>query len=168
MVRAMSLVLFLIGDHGCISDVHVNGFPWWPVNLLLPTCSTGPPTFPTNHYSTRRNNIPWIYNVYISYICFCRSFDARTVSYPTNQNLRDYLSWRQADCHINNLYNTCFWSLVQQGGKTEQEAEQLLKVMLIISRIILIIWWWSIIILIWWWCILLNDGVFLQGNRFFW
>ena len=26
------------------------------------------------------------------------AFDARVVLYPTNQNLRDYLSWRQADC----------------------------------------------------------------------
>ena len=31
------------------------------------------------------------------------SFDARTVLYPNDQTLRDYLSWRQADCHINNL-----------------------------------------------------------------
>jgi tRNA(His) guanylyltransferase len=31
------------------------------------------------------------------------SFDARTVLYPTDQALRDYLSWRQVDCHINNL-----------------------------------------------------------------
>lgn len=31
------------------------------------------------------------------------SFDARTVLYPNDQSLRDYLSWRQADCHINNL-----------------------------------------------------------------
>jgi tRNA(His) guanylyltransferase len=31
------------------------------------------------------------------------SFDGRAVCYPTFQNLRDYLSWRQADCHINNL-----------------------------------------------------------------
>ena len=31
------------------------------------------------------------------------SFDARTVLYPNNEILRDYLSWRQADCHINNL-----------------------------------------------------------------
>jgi tRNA(His) guanylyltransferase len=31
------------------------------------------------------------------------SFDARTVLYPNNQTLRDYLSWRQVDCHINNL-----------------------------------------------------------------
>ena len=36
------------------------------------------------------------------------SFDARSVLYPSNRNLRDYLSWRQADCHINNLYNIIF------------------------------------------------------------
>jgi len=26
------------------------------------------------------------------------AFDSRTVLYPTDRNLRDYLSWRQADC----------------------------------------------------------------------
>lgn len=26
------------------------------------------------------------------------AFDSRTVLYPTDKNLRDYLSWRQADC----------------------------------------------------------------------
>ena len=31
------------------------------------------------------------------------SFDARAVCYPSEQNVRDYFSWRQADCHINNL-----------------------------------------------------------------
>lgn len=29
-------------------------------------------------------------------------FDGRAVCYPTDQALRDYLSWRQADVHINN------------------------------------------------------------------
>jgi tRNA(His) guanylyltransferase len=29
--------------------------------------------------------------------------------------------------HINNLYNTCFWALVQQGGLTETEAEREMK-----------------------------------------
>ncbi|KIW02245.1 uncharacterized protein PV09_06397 [Verruconis gallopava] len=43
------------------------------------------------------------------------TFDGRCVLYPTVGNLRDYISWRQADCHINNLYNTTFWSLVTQG-----------------------------------------------------
>ncbi|KAI8055338.1 putative tRNA guanylyltransferase-like protein [Syncephalis plumigaleata] len=55
------------------------------------------------------------------------SFDARAVCYPTSQHLRDYLSWRQADCHINNLYNTSFWALVQQGDLSEQEAEETLR-----------------------------------------
>ncbi|ORZ23198.1 Thg1 C terminal domain-domain-containing protein [Absidia repens] len=57
---------------------------------------------------------------------YAPSFDARTVCYPSNQNLRDYLSWRQADCHINNLYNTTFWSLVHDG-LTEIQAEDKLK-----------------------------------------
>jgi tRNA(His) guanylyltransferase len=29
-------------------------------------------------------------------------FDARAVCYPSDKGLRDYLSWRQADTHINN------------------------------------------------------------------
>lgn len=55
------------------------------------------------------------------------SFDGRIVIYPTNKNVRDYLSWRQADCHINNLYNTTFWTLVQQGGFSRQEAEEKIR-----------------------------------------
>lgn len=75
------------------------------------------------------------------------SFDGRAVCYPSLQNLRDYLSWRQADCkpicccvmgrwlltrsgHINNLYNTAFWALIQQGGLDAKEAEKLLSVSL--------------------------------------
>ncbi|KAL1915009.1 uncharacterized protein VTP21DRAFT_7714 [Calcarisporiella thermophila] len=53
-------------------------------------------------------------------------FDSRVICYPSDSILRDYLSWRQADCHINNLYNTCFWALVH-SGKTESEAEQTLR-----------------------------------------
>ncbi|KAJ8324592.1 tRNA-His guanylyltransferase [Batrachochytrium dendrobatidis] len=58
------------------------------------------------------------------------SFDARAVCYPTVLNLKDYLSWRQADCHINNLYNTAFWALVldPKEPKSETEAEAILRV----------------------------------------
>lgn len=55
------------------------------------------------------------------------SFDARVVLYPTIENLKDYLSWRQADVHINNLYNTCFWNLVLNKGLSNQEAEEHLR-----------------------------------------
>ncbi|KAJ3145705.1 hypothetical protein HDU89_006940 [Geranomyces variabilis] len=57
------------------------------------------------------------------------SFDARVVAYPTERNLRDYFAWRQADCHVNNLYNTAFWSLVQAPTNplTEQQAQTYLK-----------------------------------------
>lgn len=37
------------------------------------------------------------------------------------------MSWRQADCHINNLYNTTFWQLIQLGGLSNKEAEEALK-----------------------------------------
>ncbi|XP_066930238.1 LOW QUALITY PROTEIN: probable tRNA(His) guanylyltransferase [Clytia hemisphaerica] len=54
-------------------------------------------------------------------------FDSRVAVYPALENIRDYLNWRQADCHINNLYNTCFWTLVNRGGLTTTEAEKKLK-----------------------------------------
>lgn len=54
------------------------------------------------------------------------TFDARAITYPSLLILRDYLSWRQADCHINNLYNTAFWALVLKGKKSPQDAEQTL------------------------------------------
>jgi ligand-binding sensor domain-containing protein len=34
------------------------------------------------------------------------------VAYPSDLHIKDYLRWRQVDCHINNLHNTCFWKLV--------------------------------------------------------
>ncbi|MCL7025490.1 hypothetical protein MKW94_003383 [Papaver nudicaule] len=54
------------------------------------------------------------------------SFDARTVCYPSIKIVRDYLAWRQVDCHINNQYNTCFWMLVK-SGKTKSQAQAELK-----------------------------------------
>ena len=54
------------------------------------------------------------------------AFDGRVVLYPNSLVLRDYLSWRQADCHINNLYNTTFWAVVD-SGKTNAEAQERLK-----------------------------------------
>lgn len=90
-------------------------------------------------------------------LLFPPSFDGRVILYPSSRNLRDYLSWRQADCgchnepsrgytdplrevlgqtylcyslsgHINNLYNTVFWTLVQEGKLTNSQAEDRLKV----------------------------------------
>ncbi|KAF6844206.1 tRNA guanylyltransferase [Colletotrichum musicola] len=52
------------------------------------------------------------------------SFDGRAVCYPSVSNLRDYMSWRQVDCHINNLYNTTFWALIQVKGLDNRAAEQ--------------------------------------------
>jgi len=55
------------------------------------------------------------------------SFDGRIVSYPTDRDVRDYLSWRQADCHINNQYNTCFWNLAQKSSLSKEGAYERLK-----------------------------------------
>ena len=73
------------------------------------------------------------------------SFDGRVILYPSSSSLRDYMSWRQVDCtsfavcadenllkyftgHINNLYNTTFWALVQKGNMESTQAEERLKV----------------------------------------
>lgn len=55
-------------------------------------------------------------------------FDGRCVVYPNDVILMDYLCWRQADCHINNLYNTAFHALVKSGTYSEREAEERLMV----------------------------------------
>jgi tRNA(His) guanylyltransferase len=44
------------------------------------------------------------------------------VCYPSDTLLRDYLCWRQADCHINNQYNAVFWALVA-AGRSREEAQ---------------------------------------------
>uniref|UniRef100_A0A673VQH3 Probable tRNA(His) guanylyltransferase n=1 Tax=Salmo trutta TaxID=8032 RepID=A0A673VQH3_SALTR len=55
-------------------------------------------------------------------------FDGRVVLYPSNRNLRDFLSWRQADCiHSSAPCIPVFWRLVQKGGLTTTQAEDRLK-----------------------------------------
>ncbi|PCH42521.1 tRNAHis guanylyltransferase [Wolfiporia cocos MD-104 SS10] len=55
------------------------------------------------------------------------TFDGRIVVYPSPKEVRDYFAWRQADTHINNLYNAVFWALVQQGGETTANAHSILR-----------------------------------------
>lgn len=73
------------------------------------------------------------------------------VVYPGKQQVIDYFKWRQADseserdrrsfptaalfiqyascsAHINNLYNTAFWALIQQGQLSVREAHATLNV----------------------------------------
>ncbi|XP_059060665.1 probable tRNA(His) guanylyltransferase [Achroia grisella] len=52
------------------------------------------------------------------------TFDGRVILYPSDDNLIDYLKWRQADVHINNLYNTTFWNLVLKGNMSPTQAEK--------------------------------------------
>jgi tRNA(His) guanylyltransferase len=51
-------------------------------------------------------------------------FDGRVVLFPSTDNLRDYLSWRQADTHINHLLNCCFWALVEKKQLSPAQAQQ--------------------------------------------
>ncbi|GAQ82879.1 tRNAHis guanylyltransferase [Klebsormidium nitens] len=55
------------------------------------------------------------------------SFDGRAVCYPSVEMVRDYLAWRQLDCHTNCLFTTCYWTLVDRGGKTGKEADKILN-----------------------------------------
>ena len=57
------------------------------------------------------------------------SFDGRAILYPNEKTLRDYISWRQVDCHINNLYNTCFWTLLKDQTKNlnQNQVQNILK-----------------------------------------
>ncbi|KAK6859739.1 hypothetical protein PG995_003375 [Apiospora arundinis] len=66
-----------------------------------------------------------LWSTYFTDMPLAPPFQASTGAHV--QNLRDYMSWRQVDCHINNLYNTTFWTLIQQGGMGATEAEELLK-----------------------------------------
>jgi len=54
-------------------------------------------------------------------------FDSRVVCYPSLKNLRDYLAWRQVDCHINSLNNSVYWALVDQGKMTGKDAQKKLS-----------------------------------------
>ena len=88
----------------------------WDMDSKL--ISTVVSTF-TAHYIYR-----WPSHITIPLVEPMPSFDGRAVAYPKLPILRDYLSWRQVDCHINNLYNTTFWALVKKGGMTATEAEK--------------------------------------------
>ncbi|SBT31376.1 tRNAHis guanylyltransferase, putative [Plasmodium ovale wallikeri] len=50
------------------------------------------------------------------------SFDGRIIVYPTEKEIKDYLSWRQIDCHINTQYNECFWNLILKCDYTREQA----------------------------------------------
>ena len=53
------------------------------------------------------------------------SFDTRVVLYPSEEVVRDYLSWRQADTHINCLYNYTLRTLERSGIDSTTATEML-------------------------------------------
>ncbi|KAL6518512.1 tRNA-His guanylyltransferase [Orobanche gracilis] len=58
---------------------------------------------------------------------YAPSFRSRVICCASMEVLQAYLLWRQIECHSNNQYDTCFWQLIK-SGKTEKEAEEMLKV----------------------------------------
>ncbi|KAB1210438.1 tRNA(His) guanylyltransferase 1 [Morella rubra] len=54
------------------------------------------------------------------------SFHSRIISCASKEVLQAYLAWRQHECHLSNMHDTCLWMLVK-GGQTESEAEEFLK-----------------------------------------
>lgn len=61
-----------------------------------------------------------------SELLFPPTFDGRIILYPGKKEIKDYFSWRQVDCHINTLYNECFWNLVLKGNLSKKEAHKYL------------------------------------------
>lgn len=49
-------------------------------------------------------------------------FDSVIIVFPSESNLKDYLSWRQSELQTKNLFNTLFWALISKGNRTEQEV----------------------------------------------
>lgn len=56
-------------------------------NILSSSSSSSPP--PAAAAAVGLDGIPY--------------FDAKVIAYPTRSKVKDYLKWRQADCHVNNL-----------------------------------------------------------------
>lgn len=76
----------------------------WPQHLSCPYSSSSPTAVPDDHEKTTTLSPPM------------PSFDGRVVLYPTYQNLRDYVAWRQADCAFLLFQN---FSLATRGGPSE-------------------------------------------------
>ena len=53
------------------------------------------------------------------------TFDGRLIIYPKLKMIKDYLSWRQADTHINALYNYTLCSLLNKGIDSTIATEML-------------------------------------------
>lgn len=83
----------------------------------------------TNVNSLFASSYVFFWNMYFGNVrlMYPPTFDGRVVLYPTDLNLRDYLSWRQADVHVNNLYNTTFWMLVLRKKLSNAQAEEQLR-----------------------------------------
>nr|XP_027078826.1 tRNA(His) guanylyltransferase 1-like isoform X2 [Coffea arabica] len=59
-------------------------------------------------------------------LMFHPSFKSRVICCATMEVLQTYILWRQRACHLENLFNTCFWKLIG-CGKSQKEAKEMLE-----------------------------------------
>lgn len=50
------------------------------------------------------------------------AFEGHVYLFPSELNLKDFLSWRQAELHANNLYSSAFWAMVLKGKLAPKEV----------------------------------------------
>lgn len=53
------------------------------------------------------------------------SFDGRAVQYPSMQNLRDYMSWRQVDCKLPVVTCKEFWLILRRSHQQSLQYDVL-------------------------------------------
>ncbi|XKL68638.1 hypothetical protein PGB90_006407 [Kerria lacca] len=62
------------------------------------------------------------------------AFEGHVYLFPSELNLKDYLSWRQIELHANNLYSSAFWAMVLKGKLSPKEAEEKLRPIAFVSH----------------------------------
>ena len=109
-----------------ITDVNPRSFLLWHRYSRHVTSSTGQHTFRTlpcsiRHLSMVESFYTLLRNTYETTLLG----DRLTVRFLSHfyHSINRFIT-----AHINNLYNTVFWALVQQGGQTTREAHATLRV----------------------------------------
>lgn len=122
MVKAMSSALFSRGPPTCLrgepgtklmSFSHISFTRQYILShLIFSSCFSPDSKLMTHVASQFSSSYVFYWKEFFGEqpLLYPPSFDGRVVLYPSNRNLRDYLSWRQADCECI-LSSTCFTHL---------------------------------------------------------
>lgn len=93
-------------------------------------CSTGRSISQTRRYDIHRHSMDVLWCIRLS-VLFVTTFHGDKLTVGLSQTIvlpRLSKAACQRKAHINNLYNTTFWALIQKGGQTATEAHVTLKV----------------------------------------